>query len=241
MKILQQKERKRFFPPPRIFSKGVSLMFSKLKFASLMFLSCLTIFSVGFASWNISSNSSSTNLSGFIHVDNVINSNEYITFVDIDGNPTTEFDVFDFYKTGFVNKNSEIVDEGILQFYLNVNLKKCFEKFTNASSLLFQIELLCNSNINIFNNSENLGKVVSVEKMNQTESSCNETETVSNDGTSSILSFSLDNTLETVTIKISYRFTIINHEYYKTTLYDAFNRNDFNFSLSTKFSGNESN
>ncbi len=216
-------------------------MFSKLKFAFLMFLSCFTIFSVGFASWNISGNSTSTNLSGFIQVDNVINSNEYITFVDKDGNPTTEFDIFDFYKTGFVDENLEIVDEGSLCLYLNINLKKCFEKFTNASSILFNIELLCNSNINIFNNKDNLGKAVSVEKLNQADSSCNKNETVSNDGTSSLLSFSLDNTLETVTIKITYTFTIINHEYYEATLYEALDRDDFSFSLSTKFSGNESN
>lgn len=215
-------------------------MFSKFKFASLMFLSCFTIFSVGFASWNISGPSSPTSLSGFIQVDNVINSNEYITFVDSTGNPTTEFDVFDFYKKGFVNDALEIVDEGTLQFYLNINLKKCFEKFTDASSLLFNVELLCNSNVNIFNNQANLTKEVLVEKVNQADTTCNKEETVSNDGTSSLLSFSLDKTLETVTIKITYTFTIINHEYYETTLYEAFNRDDFNFSLSTKFSGNES-
>ncbi len=216
-------------------------MFSKLKFASLMFLSCLTIFSVGFASWNISGNSTSTNLSGFIQVDNVINPNEYVTFVDKDGNPTTEFDIFDFYKTGFVDENSEIVDKGTLQFYLNINLKKCFEKFADASSLLFNLELLCNSNINIFNNSEKLGRVISVENLSQPDSSCNENETVSTDGTTSLLSFSLDNMLETVTIKISYIFTIKDSDYFKTTLYETFNRDDFSFSLSTKFSGNESN
>lgn len=216
-------------------------MFSKLKFAFLMFLSCFTIFSVGFASWNISASSSSTNASGFIQVDNVINSNEYITFVDSTGNPTTEFNVFDFYKTGFVNDASEIVDEGTLQFYLKINLKKCFEKFTDASSLLFNLELLCNSNINIFNNSEKLGRGISVENLTQPGSSCNENETVSTDGTTSLLSFSLDNTLETVTIKITYTFTIKDSDYFKTTLYEAFNRDDFSFSLSTKFSGNESN
>lgn len=110
-------------------------MFSKLKFVFLMFLSCFTIFSVGFASWNISGTSSSTNASGFIQVDNVINNKECIYMEN--GTPS----YFSYGEKGFVDANNHFVKRGNVSGNYKINLEQCKEIFSDFDSLKVNIIL----------------------------------------------------------------------------------------------------
>lgn len=219
-------------------------MKDKRAYASfIIFLSFLSLLGVGFASWSVAGNTTSKDLSGMIEVEDVLKYNEYINFVDESGNPTNQFDIFKFYKTGFVNNSLEIVDTGYINIYLKIDLDKCFEKFSTCNSISYYVDLecttntKCTTNTNIFNNIEKLGKEVKT-YVDGVESSY--AENINNEGTKSTVCVTLEHSSNSAIVQVSYKFTIKDLEYFKTTLYNAFNQSDFNFSLSARFTGNES-
>lgn len=214
-------------------------MKDKRAYASfIIFLSFLSLMGVGFASWSVAGNTTSKDLSGMIEVEDVLKYNDYVNFVDESGNTTDQFDVFKFYKTGFVNDALEIVNDGYINLYLKIDLTKCFEKFSTCNTISFYIDLECTTNTNIFNNGSKLGKEINV-KIGE-ENVMSYAEDINNEGTKSSVCITLDNSNTTVLVKLSYKFTILDQDYFKTTLYNAFNQSDFNFSLSARFTGNES-
>lgn len=213
-------------------------MKDKRAYASfIIFLSFLSLMGVGFASWSVAGNTTSKDLSGMIEVEDVLKYNEYINFVDSGGNATKNFDIFKFYKTGFVNDVLQIVDTGYINIYLKIDLDKCFEKFSTCNSISYYVDLECTTNTNIFNNSANLLKEVKT-YVDGVESSY--AENINNEGTKSTVCVTLEHSSNSAIVKVSYKFTIKNLEYFKTILYNEFNKSDFNFSLSARFTGNES-
>ncbi|GEM_PF-5206423 len=113
----------------------------KLKFSIMMFLASLTIFSVGFASWSIASNTTTSNTSGTFLVDDVMNSNEYIT---------TYAEIFEYYNDCFVvvtkNDDGEILDVstsnvGYITIHISINLTKYKEIYSNSDYVLIDTTL----------------------------------------------------------------------------------------------------
>lgn len=116
-------------------------MHTKLKFSIMMILASLAIFSVGFASWSIVGNSPTNNVFGTVEVDNVINSNDYIT---------TNAEIFEYYNDCFVlvtrDDSGNILDVvtsniGYITIHISINLIRCKEIYNNMNNLVIDTTL----------------------------------------------------------------------------------------------------
>lgn len=117
----------------------------KLKFSIMMFLASLTIFSVGFASWSIASNTTTSNTSGTFLVDNVMNHKDCIYMEN--GTPIC----FNYGEKGFVDEDNHYVKRGSVSANYMVNLALCKEIFSEFDSLKIKIILEYDKEIVTYN------------------------------------------------------------------------------------------
>ena len=119
----------------------------KIYYIFIAFLACVSLFSVGYASWTILSNPS-LGVSGNITAEDVLYTNEYVTAQNI--KPLLYCDY------GFVDKEtSKIVNEGKMDVAINLqNLDKFMTKFS-CSSIKVEFNIKLNSiGLDLFDNNE---------------------------------------------------------------------------------------
>ena len=194
----------------------------KMQCTILIILACLSIMSVGFASW-VTINDSDITISGSIVVDNVLDSNNYITCNNIQ--------VFKYFKTGFVSDDNKIVNTGYISFDLVINNKTCKENFKDDQNLDISLQLESN-NLNLFHSD-----IISMEvkKNNETRPHL-----FSNDNNICVLPITITNfhsDSDTITLHIEYVFTILNTEKFSNEVYPILITDNFNFALSAKLTG----
>lgn len=194
----------------------------RLQCTILIILACLSIISVGFASW-VTANDTTFSFNGSIVVDDIQDNNNYIT--------CNNLKIFKYFKTGFVNENNEIVKNGSISFYLVINNKNCKAKFTDSTDLAISLQLESN-NLNLFHSD-----IISMEVKKDNEP---QNPLLSFDQTICVLPIKITNFKQegdTITLKIEYLFTITNLNEFSNTVYPILLTNDFNFVLSAKLTG----
>lgn len=194
----------------------------RIQYFVLTILAALSIVSVGFASW-VTANDTTFSFNGSIVVDDIQDNNNYIT--------CNNLKIFKYFKTGFVDENNKIVNNGSISFDLVINNKNCKNKFTDSTDLEISLQLESN-NLNLFHSD-----IISMEvkKENATQNPF-----LSFDQTICVLPITITNFKQegdTITLKIEYLFTITNLDEFSNTVYPILLTNDFNFVLSAKLTG----
>ena len=111
----------------------------KKKLSLLVFLTSVSIVSIGFSSWSITAESTAE-LNGNIQVDNVINSSECLKL-----NTTPQF--FLYGERGFVDSNNKYVEKSIVEVNYVIDVAVCRTYFTNLNSINISIVLSHNEDI----------------------------------------------------------------------------------------------
>ena len=194
----------------------------RIQYFVLTILAALSIVSVGFASW-VTANDTTFSFNGSIVVDDIQDSNHYIT--------CNNLQIFKYFKTGFVDENNKIVNNGSISFDLVINNKNCKNKFTDSTNLEISLQLE-SDNLNLFHSD-----IISMEvkKDNETQNPL-----LSFDQNICVLPITIENFQsngDTITLKIEYLFTITNLNEFSNTVYPILITNDFNFVLSAKLTG----
>ena len=199
----------------------------KLTYYLVMLLALISLVSVGFASWSVTDDFS-TSTSGMIVVEDVMKANDYIV---CDSSNVTKFG---FFKTGFVDSVGKISNIGTISTTLTINIDNCKKKFSDCNTLEIDLSLE-SEHLSIFNSVGNLE--MSVELKNG-ENVITTNNTSGNKIYLSIFDLSGFKSLyNEVTISVVYTFEIKNNEYYTTTVYPILLRETFNFVLSAKLTG----
>jgi len=81
-------------------------MISKWKLELLAFLTSLTLISVGFSSWQITSGPVMESLNGSIQTEAVYNAKDYVTFNTYEGDNKSGISLFTYNEDGFISYNS---------------------------------------------------------------------------------------------------------------------------------------
>lgn len=208
----------------------------KVLLLAISALICLSLFSIGFASWTISNRPSPNNFSTSLIADDVLKFNEFVSYCDDSWNPSSSFDSFDFYKTGFVSTSDDgsyvVSDQGTITIRLKIASASCFNRFNNPESIAFSFQLSSsNQNLNLFNNPTDLEKNISCSTI---ESTIDFVEEVAPSSSRITFNLSYDDygTSEYVYLTINYQFNILNLDYFKDTIYPILNEDNFKFRLS---------
>ena len=199
----------------------------KLTYYLVMLLSLISLVSVGFASWTVTDDFSTT-ASGMIVVDDVMKVNDYIT---CDSSNLTKFG---YFKSGFVNENGEISNLGTIATSITINIANCKRKFNDCDTL--EIDLNLESEyLSLFNSVDNLEMSVELKNGDDVITTTNTS------GDKLYLSIfdlrDFKSMSDKVTINVVYTFEIKNLEYFKTNVYPILLRQSFNFVLSAKLTG----
>lgn len=222
---------------------------SRVSIYLIMLLAVISLVSVGFASWNITDDFT-TSASGMIVVDDVMKVNNYITC-------SNNVKKFGFFKTGFVDSDGIVSNVGTIETNLTLNIANCKKKFPDSDTLEIDLSLE-SSNLGIFN--EDGKSTVSITIIDITNENNSSIITL-NEGyptcssTLHLSIFDLKNyksMTNTITLKVIYTFTVINTEelpiteyykdapysnYFASTIYPILLRENFNFVLSAKLTG----
>ena len=193
----------------------------RIQYSIFIILAFLSIMSVGFASW-VTANETTFSFNGSIVVDDIQDSNHYIT--------CNNLQIFKYFKTGFVDENNKIVNNGSISFDLVINNKNCKAKFTDSTDLEISLQLESN-NLNLFHSD-----IISMEVKKDNEP---QNPLLSFDQTICVLPITITNFKQEkdTIIKIEYLFTITNLDEFSKTVYPILLTNDFNFVLSAKLTG----
>lgn len=195
----------------------------RLQCTILIILACLSIISVGFASWVTTTESTISSINGSIQVDDIIESNEYIT--QVLPQPLK------FYKTGFVTKDGAISQIGSMSVELTIDINKCKETFSSSPNLnLYLTTTYSDSSFNIFKNDSNLAVAISLEQQ--------DIEIKTNDISLNkcITQIKInDLTVNQKIVKIIFTFTNNNNTF--NTIYNSLKSNTFKFNA--KITGGE--
>lgn len=198
----------------------------KLTYYLVMLLSLISLVSVGFASWTVTDDFSTT-ASGMIVVDDVMKVNDYITC-------SSNVNKFAFFKTGFVDETGKVSNVGTIETTLTVNIANCKKKFPECNTL--EIDLSLESEyLSLFNSVGNLEMNV---ELKNGEDVITTTNTSGDKLYLSIFDLSdFKSMADKITINVVYTFEIKNIEYFKTNVYPILLRQSFNFVLSAKLTG----
>jgi len=101
----------------------------KTKMSLLLFLTSISIVSIGFSSWSITAESTAE-LNGNIQVDNVISSDKYVYLDKTKGDNNTGISCFKYQEYGYMNSDlSAVSSKGYIKAYFTLDLKMCQELF----------------------------------------------------------------------------------------------------------------
>ena len=109
----------------------------KTKMSLLVFLTSLSIVSIGFSSWSITAETTAE-INGNIEVDNVVDVKDCVYISSINELKYCEY--------GFMNDSNQIVDEGKLTLGYYVDLNQCEAYFSPLSSLEITLSLTLSDN-----------------------------------------------------------------------------------------------
>ena len=143
----------------------------KTKMSLLVFLTSISIVSIGFSSWSITAETTAE-LNGNIQVDNVSDSKEFVYLDDSNGDVIDEandihsgIDTIDYCETSFINSDGLVDDTGGIAVYFIIDQAKCKSLFVGASSLKLSVTIKYSDNItptyNIFDNIYTSGDLMS--------------------------------------------------------------------------------
>ena len=194
----------------------------RIQCSILIILAFLSIISVGFASW-VTINDSDITIKGSIVVDNVLDSNNYIT--------CDKMKIFKYFKTGFVSDDNKIVETGSISFDLVINNKTCKEKFKNEQNLEISLQLESN-NLNLFHSD-----IISMEVK---KNDVTQNPLLSFDSNICVLPITISNfqnESDNITLHIEYLFTILDKKGFSNEVYPKLITDNFNFALSAKLTG----
>lgn len=206
----------------------------RLQCTILIILACLSIISVGFASWVTTTDSISTTIDGTIIVDDVATNTEYLS---------SNLIPFNYYKTKFVDEENNLTDTGTMTAILTLT-EKGMNLFKNDSSMEIQLNLYCKY-LSLLNDSTNILMNVSAELITGDSSLLSITSKSYNDTDYNlVLNIQNINTLAEISIKVYYVFTINNqtntirgYQYFYNNVYPKLINNELTFKLGTKFTG----
>ena len=124
----------------------------KTKMSLLLFLTSISIVSIGFSSWSITAETTAE-LNGNIQVDNVSDSKEFVYLDDKNGDIIDEnnnihsgIDTIDYCETSFMDNDGLVNDTGQISLYFLINQAKCKSLFVGASSLKLSITIKYSDN-----------------------------------------------------------------------------------------------
>ena len=190
----------------------------RIQCSILIILAFLSIISVGFASWVTTTDSVISSVTGTIQVDDIIESNEYITKVE----PTS----LKYYKTGFVSNDGEITQTGTMSIALTINIDKCKSTFKNATSFNLYLTTTYSDSFNLFNNSNDLPVNISIGDDNINQLVSNDIATNGNECTSKIVI----NDLSKSEVVITIYFSFTNNKNTFTDIYKSLKESTFKYS-----------
>ena len=101
----------------------------KTKMSLLVFLTTVSIVSVGFSSWSITAESQAE-IAGKIEVDNVINSDKYIKLDTTKGENNSGIDCFKYQDYGYLNESgTNVSSDAYIKAYFILDLEMCDDLF----------------------------------------------------------------------------------------------------------------
>ena len=118
---------------------------SRILRGGLLFLSSLSLISVGFASWNIGNKE--TNLNFNIDADRVFDIGEIIRLDNSKGENNTGITCFDYCKDGFVNDGEVDLNNGFLYVYAKLDLDAIRKAYGPSDDINVYTSLFINVNL----------------------------------------------------------------------------------------------
>lgn len=109
----------------------------KAKMSLLVFLTSLSIVSIGFSSWSITAETTAE-INGNIEVDNVVDVKDCVYITSINELKYCEY--------GFMNNSNQIVDEGKLTLGYYVDLNQCESYFSPLGTLEITVSIGLSNN-----------------------------------------------------------------------------------------------
>ena len=210
-------------------------------------LMCLSLISVGFASWSITGEPISDSTQTTVETDAIINSSEYV-YLD-----TTQGDngitCFNYCSTGYVNSGNIVVDTGIVNAYFIINQKKCADIFNDYNSIKITIRLKYDdttpSSTNIFASHSDSDGYRSLShklttSLSYTDNKINSenkeyvVEVVFNN---LITNYQASKTNDTVTFSVQYSFFATTGAYFRNNMYPCLYSDNISFSTTITISG----
>lgn len=210
-------------------------------------LMCLSLVSVGFASWNISSGVATDTVLPSVATDIVVNSSDYVYLDTTKG--TDGITCFDYKNTGYLNSSGVVTDTGYIDTYYKINQKKCAEIFSGFNSVKLTIRLQYDpstpSSTNIFadhrdsngyrsiNHNINTSLGYTANKIDTSEV-CYQVEIVF---INLIGNYNSTTSNEEVSFTLSYALFATTGEYFKTNIYPCLYSDNVTFKTIVTISG----
>ena len=117
----------------------------KAKMSLLVFLTSLSIVSIGFSSWSITVESQAE-IGGKIEVDNVIDVKDCIYLNINNGDDNTGITNLKFSTSGFFNDKNQINTQGFTTVFYELDLKNCNSIFSPLATLDFSFSMTYSDN-----------------------------------------------------------------------------------------------
>ena len=112
----------------------------KTKMSLLLFLTSVSIVSIGFSAWSITAETTAE-INGNIKVDNVVSIDDCVYLNTNKGIDSSGVDILRYYENGFIDSENYIVDLGTMTVYYTVDLEKCNDIFAPSNNLCVEITL----------------------------------------------------------------------------------------------------
>ena len=210
-------------------------------------LMCLSLISVGFASWNITSEPVVDSTQTNITTDIVINSSEYVYLDTTKGE--NGITCFNYCSTGYINSGNIVVDTGYINTYYTIDQKKCADIFYNYNSIKITIKLKYDastpSNTDIFayhsdsNGYRNINYTVNTTLLNSSSKvGSKEKEYVVEVVFTNLITNYINNpTNDTVSFELKYSLFATTGAYFKNNIYPCLYSDNISFDTIVTISG----
>lgn len=214
----------------------------KIRFLFLELLMCMSLLSIGFASWQIESIG---NIYGDILTDELVNYSNFIDFDSSISNAESGVKTLRYFNEGFLNDNNEIVSSGYIQIFFEIKLDNCKLEYEPQyySGLSVVIELSQTiTDIDMFQNisDERKVEIVAYDENNEVLTS-NLKYSPFNYSTEILFDYAEYVKDSYIKFSIRYNFIIVseNENYFNINIYPYLKNEEFKFSSYVKIEGVE--
>lgn len=224
-------------------------MLKKSKVYLIMFLCIMSSFSIGFASWSINQNDS-TEITGNIDVQNVINSKDYIKPDTTKGDDNSGIDWFDYEETAYLNDDGVTYnDTGYIDAYFLIDIQKCKQLFGSFNSLEVTLTLKYLDNnstdLNIFMDHSNKDGRRSIrnsincstDAFVSSHAVVNKSYSVTITFTDILLKYAKNNTVEYIPFEVQFALFATTGVYFNNNIYKYFEQDNIDFALNVQIRG----